>query len=84
VSVSSSGGSALGGIGSSLVPYRDYFYVLFGLGEQGYIGSATQLDLLEKYREKPSRRRGTLDNFRASFFRRYAEEDSDGNLPPTC
>ena len=72
----------LGGIGSSLVQNRDYFYVLFGLGEQGYVGTTSQLDLLEKYKEKPNRRRGTIDNFRASFFRRYTEDDSDGNLPP--
>lgn len=75
------GEAVLGGIGSSIVQNREFFYVLFGLGEQGYVGTTIQLDILEKYREKPNRRRGTIDNFRASFFRRYTEEDSDDNPP---
>jgi hypothetical protein len=38
----------LGGIGSSLVFYRDSYYVLFGVGENGFISNTSIITITER------------------------------------
>lgn len=64
----------LGGIGSSIVNYRDQMYILFGVGENGYIGNISSFKLEEKLKsqlEKEVRRQ-----------RRHSIVNKDFRIPP--
>jgi hypothetical protein len=54
------------------------YYVMFGLGEEGYIGTTVELRVREKYREKVSRKRtlgdGGENNRQSRFFSQYEED----------
>lgn len=67
---------SLGGVGSSLVHNMGCLYLLFGLGDEGYIGSVTELRVREKYKEKAWRRKpaiNTDENRQSKFFADYSE-----------
>lgn len=42
----------LGGIGSSIAEYENQYFVFFGLGEDGYIGTPSKFEIEEKVKEK--------------------------------
>lgn len=67
----------LGGVGSSLVQHMNCFYVLFGLGEEGYVGSITELRIKEKFKEKAGKRKAVVEEIKQSkFFGGFDDESS--------
>lgn len=68
----------LGGIGSSLVYYRDSYYLLFGVGEHGFISAVTSFSINERKKESPQR----LKNKQImEALRRYSVSQSSDSRP---
>jgi len=66
----------LGGIASSLVFYRDSYYLLFGVGERGFISSVTSVVVSESKKESPQRIKNKLI---METLRRYSISRSSGD-----
>jgi hypothetical protein len=50
----------LGGIGSTITSYGDNYYVFFGLGQQGYIGTVGRFKIEEKLKERDNKKKKLL------------------------